>query len=196
MAGARHVVISETGWPSAGNAQGAAVPSVANANLFALQFLTWAATNNIPAFYFEAFDETWKVASEGPQGANWGIWDTLGVLKPGMDAFFKVRLLPSRATASSPDRPPSHSPMFRLTAAAMPSKRASPASNQRPRPCSLYKGRWRMVDQAHIRSAYGGDQPRWHSPYPHRLGRQRFTRDGYRRLPDSVGRHPPGGQTA
>jgi exo-beta-1,3-glucanase (GH17 family) len=86
--GAKPVVISETGWPSAGTAVGAAVPSPSNADLFALQFFTWAGANNISAFYFEAFDEAWKAAYEGPQGAHWGIWDENAVLKPGMNAFF------------------------------------------------------------------------------------------------------------
>jgi exo-beta-1,3-glucanase (GH17 family) len=87
-AGSKTVVISETGWPSAGNAVGAAVPSAANANLFTQQFLSWAAANGIPTFFFEAFDEAWKVPYEGPQGAHWGIWDATGVIKPGEDAFF------------------------------------------------------------------------------------------------------------
>lgn len=86
--GSRPVVVSETGWPSAGNAVGAAVPSAANADLFALQYLTWAGGNSIQSFYFEAFDEAWKANSEGPQGAHWGIWDATGTIKPGMDAFF------------------------------------------------------------------------------------------------------------
>lgn len=86
--GSRPVAVSETGWPSSGNAIGAAILSAENANLYALQYLSWAAVNKIPSFYFEAFDESWKVASEGPQGAHWGIWDTNGVLKPGMDALF------------------------------------------------------------------------------------------------------------
>ncbi len=88
VAGVHPVAVSETGWPSAGNAVGAAVPSAANANLYALQYLTWAGANDIPSFYFEAFDETWKAASEGPQGAHWGIWDKDGLTKAGMDAFF------------------------------------------------------------------------------------------------------------
>src|SRR3954452_6196764 len=62
----------------------AAVPSPANADQYSLQYLTWAGANNIQSFYFEAFDETWKISSEGPQGAHWGIWDTTGLIKSGM----------------------------------------------------------------------------------------------------------------
>jgi exo-beta-1,3-glucanase (GH17 family) len=88
VSGSKPVVISETGWPSGGNAVGAAVPSVSNANLYADQFLTWANSNGIRSFYFEAFNEDWKTATEGPQGAYWGIFDENGVVKAGMDAYF------------------------------------------------------------------------------------------------------------
>ena len=93
-AGAKQVIISETGWPSDGNAVGAAVPSAANAAQFFVQFVTWATTNNVSYFYFEAFDENWKAAYEGPQGAHWGIWDTNGVMKPGMGAVFSGQTSP------------------------------------------------------------------------------------------------------
>jgi hypothetical protein len=86
--GGKPVVISESGWPSAGDAVGAAIPSAANANLYALQFFTWVHANNVPAFYLEAFDQAWKATIEGPQGAHWGIFDQNAVIKPGMDAFF------------------------------------------------------------------------------------------------------------
>lgn len=88
-AGAKQVWISETGWPSAGDAQGAAVPSETNAALYALQAFTWAGANGIPLLYFEGFDENWKAStSEGPQGAHWGIFDANGNVKTGMDAYF------------------------------------------------------------------------------------------------------------
>jgi exo-beta-1,3-glucanase (GH17 family) len=80
----RTVFISETGWPSCGNQVGQAVPSPENASFYFNGFTTWARTNNVPYFYFEAFDESWKAKYEGPQGACWGIWDKDGNLKPGM----------------------------------------------------------------------------------------------------------------
>ncbi|MGC4050219.1 MAG: glycosyl hydrolase family 17 protein [Paludibaculum sp.] len=93
-AGGKPVIVSETGWPSAGNAVGAAIPSASNAAQFFLQFVTWATSNNVPYFYFEAFDEDWKSGYEGPQGAHWGIWDSLGAMKPGMGAVFAGQTAP------------------------------------------------------------------------------------------------------
>jgi hypothetical protein len=84
-AGAKRVIVSETGWPSCGNTIGAAVPSPENQRFFALNVLSWARGRQVETFYFEAFDEAWKVVHEGPQGACWGVWDTQGALKPGMD---------------------------------------------------------------------------------------------------------------
>lgn len=78
------VIVSETGWPSAGAAQGDAVPSPENAALYFLNFVSWARENRVDFFYFEAFDEAWKAQHEGPQGAHWGVWDAGGVLKAGM----------------------------------------------------------------------------------------------------------------
>jgi exo-beta-1,3-glucanase (GH17 family) len=87
-AGGKKVIVSETGWPSAGDSIGGAVPSPANAAQYFLDFTTWARAEQVEYFYFEAFDEAWKAASEGPQGAHWGVWDKNGLLKPGMDAVF------------------------------------------------------------------------------------------------------------
>ena len=99
VSGAKKVMISETGWPNAGNAVGAAVPSPANAAQFLFQFVTWARTNNVPFFYFEAFNEEWKAKYEGPQGAYWGIWDEYGVLKPWMEPVFDGQTEPTNCSA-------------------------------------------------------------------------------------------------
>lgn len=81
--GGKEVIVSETGWPSCGNQIGGAVPSPENAAFYFQSFASWAEANDVPYFYFEAFDERWKVRHEGPQGACWGIWDDNVKLKPG-----------------------------------------------------------------------------------------------------------------
>ncbi len=82
------VIVSETGWPSAGNVICNAVPSPANASFYFLNFVSWARANNVSYFYFTSLDEAWKSNYEGPQGAHWGVWDKDGVLKPGMQDVF------------------------------------------------------------------------------------------------------------
>lgn len=69
----KQVVISETGWPSAGQAYGLAVPSVSNQQLFAAEFLRWATTAKVDFCWFEAFDETWKTGEQNGVGTNWGL---------------------------------------------------------------------------------------------------------------------------
>ena len=86
-AGAREVIVSETGWPSAGSRLDDAVPSTDNAAFYFKNFVSWAISENVNYFYFEAFDEPWKASYESP-GAHWGVWDKDGNLKPGMQAVF------------------------------------------------------------------------------------------------------------
>ncbi|MDD3248024.1 MAG: glycosyl hydrolase family 17 protein [Methanosarcina sp.] len=81
------IIVSETGWPSAGNTIESAVPSPENSARYFNDFVSWARKNNVQYFYFEAFDETWKANYEGPQGAHWGIWDKDGNLKPRMETI-------------------------------------------------------------------------------------------------------------
>lgn len=89
-AGGKEVIISETGWPSGGNAVVDALPSPENARFYFLNFVSWARANNVKYFYFEAFDEAWKAAQpEGPQGAHWGRWDVHGNMKAGTLEVFE-----------------------------------------------------------------------------------------------------------
>ena len=82
------IVISETGWPSAGPDHGAAVASLANEQLFWEQFLVAAKQNGIDYFGFEAFDETWKASTgEGAVGAHWGLWDAGCHAKSSVTSF-------------------------------------------------------------------------------------------------------------
>jgi exo-beta-1,3-glucanase (GH17 family) len=87
-AGGKEVLVSETGWPSAGTTIADAVTSLENAASYFQNFVSWARAEGVDYFYFEAFDEDWKSAYEGPQGAHWGLWTKDGLLKPGMQAVF------------------------------------------------------------------------------------------------------------
>lgn len=77
----KRVIVSETGWPNFGTAEGEAVPSFENAIRYFLNAYQWADEENIELFYFSAFDESWKVAAEGDVGAYWGLWDREDRLK-------------------------------------------------------------------------------------------------------------------
>jgi len=79
----KKVVISETGWPSAGESLGGAVPSSENALLYFLNTIKWTREANIEVFYFSSFDEEWKASHEGDRGVYWGLWDQEGKLKYG-----------------------------------------------------------------------------------------------------------------
>jgi exo-beta-1,3-glucanase (GH17 family) len=80
-ANGRKVIISETGWPNLGSAEGGSVPSLENAIKYFINAYQWAEEDGIEIFYFSSFDETWKVDSEGDVGAYWGLWDKDGNLK-------------------------------------------------------------------------------------------------------------------
>lgn len=77
------VIITETGWPSQGEACKAAVPSQDAALEYFLGTQQWCKTEDIPVFYFSSFDEDWKVGAEGDVGAYWGLWDKHENLKYG-----------------------------------------------------------------------------------------------------------------
>ena len=77
-ANGKPVIISETGWPNIGTAEGASVPSFENAVKYFIDTCRWAEEDGIEIYYFSAFDEAWKVAAEGDVGAYWGIWDKDG----------------------------------------------------------------------------------------------------------------------
>lgn len=77
----KRVIISETGWPNIGTAFEASVPNTENALRYFINTQKWSREQNIEIMYFSAFDEAWKVGSEGDVGAYWGLWDKNGKLK-------------------------------------------------------------------------------------------------------------------
>lgn len=74
-ASGKRVIITETGWPSSGDALGAAEPGYENALKYFINAQAWSQQEGIEMFYFSAFDEGWKVGAEGSVGAFWGLWD-------------------------------------------------------------------------------------------------------------------------
>lgn len=72
----KEIIIGELGWPKSGEANGRAFPSVANQDKFVRKFVAEAERLSIPYYYFEAFDEEWKITQEGGVGSSWG-WQLL-----------------------------------------------------------------------------------------------------------------------
>jgi exo-beta-1,3-glucanase (GH17 family) len=97
-AAGKEVLVSETGWPSAGDTIADAIPSPENASFYFKNFISWARAEGVDYFYFEAYNELWKAAYEGPQGANWGLWTQEGNLKPDMQAVFDGETVPDNWT--------------------------------------------------------------------------------------------------
>jgi exo-beta-1,3-glucanase (GH17 family) len=79
----KQIVIGETGWPSAGSPNGAAVPSAQNQARYLRAFISWAQSHRVQYFYFEAFDEDWKT-NEAGVGTHWGLYQQDGKVKPAL----------------------------------------------------------------------------------------------------------------
>ncbi|MEI6849800.1 MAG: glycosyl hydrolase family 17 protein [archaeon] len=94
----KQVVIGETGWPSQGPANYAAVPSIANQKRFLDEFETRARQNGIDYFFFEAFDESWK--GEGGVGAYWGLFDKNRNKKLALSEYIKKDFKINKITRS------------------------------------------------------------------------------------------------
>lgn len=77
----KRVIITETGWPSAGENLKATQPSHENSLKYFINAQLWSKKAGIEMFYFSSFDESWKVGAEGDVGAYWGIWDKNEKLK-------------------------------------------------------------------------------------------------------------------
>lgn len=69
------VVIGEIGWPSGGDAVGAALATPAAQAAFVRGFLARAGTGALDYYLMEAVDQPWKRATEGSVGAYWGLLD-------------------------------------------------------------------------------------------------------------------------
>jgi len=72
IAQGKTIWLGETGWPTQGDRQAYAVPSVENQQIYLQSFVCWANSANINYFWFEANDEQWKVA-QGAIETSFGL---------------------------------------------------------------------------------------------------------------------------
>jgi exo-beta-1,3-glucanase (GH17 family) len=87
----KRVILGETGWPSAGAPVGAAIPGRNAQRRYMAELLQLADAMDIDLFYFDAFDERWKLEEPGHVGQHWGYadstraakYDIFGTLIPG-----------------------------------------------------------------------------------------------------------------
>lgn len=77
----KHLMIGETGWPSAGRMRDGALPSRVNAATFLRGFTAMAVEHGLDYNLIEAFDQPWKRALEGTVGGNWGLFTPTRQLK-------------------------------------------------------------------------------------------------------------------
>ncbi|MFC1755303.1 glycosyl hydrolase family 17 protein [Thermoproteota archaeon] len=102
------IIIGETGWPTAGETKGDAVPGERNQQYFLKSFVEIALRENIPLFFFEAFDEEWKGDESGVEAeSHWGLWYADRTMKPRR--FFSappplVDILQTARCGAGPDR--------------------------------------------------------------------------------------------
>lgn len=89
MFSGKPVVIGETGWPSAGDKNGPAVPTVENEATFIRG--TLSRSDKLGAtFLFSAFDEPWK-SVQGSWAPHWGLWTMDSEAKFTFDKAIKSR---------------------------------------------------------------------------------------------------------
>ena len=77
------IVIGEAGWATytEGNLHVPRGGDERKQQRYYEELTGWARENGITVFFFEAFDEAWKVGAEGDVGAYWGLWDSEGKFK-------------------------------------------------------------------------------------------------------------------
>lgn len=71
----KDIVFAEAGWPSEGRMRGAAHPSRTNQARALTEMLAAGNAGNFRVHLYEAFDQPWRMGTEGTAGANFGLLD-------------------------------------------------------------------------------------------------------------------------
>ena len=78
----KEIVVLETGWPSDGGTHSwdtphgirhSSVATMESAVRYFHELMSWSYRMGVQVFWFEAFNELWKVQFEGLPGAHWGL---------------------------------------------------------------------------------------------------------------------------
>ncbi|MBK1719687.1 glycosyltransferase [Thiocystis violacea] len=69
------IIIGEVGWPSNGRRNRGAEASAANQTRFLRRFLEKAESEQYVYYVMEAFDQLWKLKTEGATGTYWGVYN-------------------------------------------------------------------------------------------------------------------------
>ena len=85
IASGKEIIISETGWKTAGPSVGDAIASFENAVRYHRELLAWSLYTGVDVSIFAAFDEPWKIPLNDD---GWGLFFSDATLKPGMDSVF------------------------------------------------------------------------------------------------------------
>lgn len=75
----KKLIVGETGWPTAGKSNGAAVPSVKNLQTFVQQIQ--CVDKNMEYYFFDSYDSPWKTPGNLNVEQHWGIWQANGASK-------------------------------------------------------------------------------------------------------------------
>ena len=98
VCGGKQILVSETGWPTAGETVGSAVPDEKNAAQYFEKIREWSLSTGTQVLYFDAADEPWKAgpSGEGESGAHWGFMTKDFAVKKGYadSEVFKKLLIP------------------------------------------------------------------------------------------------------
>ncbi|NEV61461.1 glycosyltransferase [Thiorhodococcus minor] len=70
------IIIGEVGWPSNGRRNRGAEASPANQTRFLRRFLAKAEAEHYVYYVMEAFDQLWKLKTEGATGTYWGVYNS------------------------------------------------------------------------------------------------------------------------
>ncbi len=123
VSGGKQVLVSETGWPTAGGNYGNAVTGEEEAAAYYEAVREWSLETGTQILYFSSADEPWK--TESGFGPHWGFLTTELVLKDGY-----------AGTATTPFKNiiPTPTPTETPTPTATPTPTSKPTVTPTPRP--------------------------------------------------------------